>query len=226
MNSFQKCAASIALATAMLAPLSAAAVEYVARHGLSSAQYQAEFNKYVGQGYRLTAVDGYATPAGMRYAAMWQRRGGPAWVARHGMGAGTYQAEFNKYTKQGYRPSDISVSGLGNSAGNFAALWERRTGRWVARHGLTSAQYQAAFDNATAKGYRPVHVDGYWTPAGVRYAAIWEKRGGPRWVARHGLSSAQYQAAFNKLSGQGYSLVSVSGYWDGQQSRYAAIWSR
>src|SRR5262245_66587487 len=32
------------------------------------------------------------------------------------------------------------------------------------------------------------------------------------WVARHGLTSAQYQAEFDKLIGQGYRLVEVSGY--------------
>jgi hypothetical protein len=31
-------------------------------------------------------------------------------------------------------------------------------------------------------------------------------------VARHGMSSAQYQQAFDDLVGQGYGLVQVSGY--------------
>ncbi|MEH2020860.1 MAG: hypothetical protein V7K74_25635, partial [Nostoc sp.] len=34
-----------------------------------------------------------------------------------------------------------------------------------------------------------------------RYAAIWVKSGGPAWQARHGLTSAQYQATFDKLVG-------------------------
>ncbi len=256
----------------------AAFADFVARHGLNSGQYQSAFDQYVAQGYRLSSVDAYSTPSGVRYAAIWERRGGPAWVARHGMNAGAYQAAFNKYTGQSFRPLDISASAIGFGDGTFTALWGKSGGPWVARHGLTSGQYQAAFDKlvgqgyrltdvegyttqggvvryaavwekrkgpawlarhgmtssgyqaafdkAVAQGHRLVHVDGYWTPAGVRYAAIWERRKGGPWVARHGLTSGQYQAAFNKYVAQGHKLVHVSGYWDGGQARYAAIWSR
>lgn len=252
--------------------------EFIARHGLNSGQYQSAFDAYVGQGLALTTVDGYATPQGMRYAAVWVRRGGPQWVARHGMSAAQYQAAFNQYTAQGYRPLDISVTGFGQGAGTFAALWSKTPGAWVARHGLTSqayqaefnkwngqgyrlvdvegyttqggvvryaaywvrrkgpawiarhgltsGQYQAAFNSATGKGYRLMHVDGYWTPAGVRYAAIWERQKGGAWVARHGMTSSQYQSEFNKYTGQGYRLLHVSGYSDGGQALYAAIWSK
>ena len=44
------------------------------------------------------------------------------------------------------------------------------------------------------------------------YAALWEQRAGPPWVARHGMSSAQYQQTFDDLIAQGYRLVQVSGY--------------
>jgi len=253
------------------------AASFYARHGLTSQQYQAAFNQYVAQGYRLVSVDGYATPAGLRYAAVWEKRDGAQWVARHGLNATSYQNYFDQYTAQGYRPIDISATGLGGGNGNFAGLWDKSAGKWVARHGLTSAQYQAAFNKfvnqgyrlvdvegytthggvvryaalwvqrpgsawrarhgltsaqyqaafnkAVSQGFRLTKVDGYWTPSGLRYAAIWEKRGGPKWVAHHGLTSAQYQAAFNKYIAQGYRLIHVSGYTDGGAERYAAIWS-
>lgn len=34
----------------------------------------------------------------------------------------------------------------------------------------------------------------------------------PPWVARHGLSSAEYQKAFDDFGKQGFQLTSVSGY--------------
>ena len=46
------------------------------------------------------------------------------------------------------------------------------------------------------------------------------------WVARHGLSGAEYQAEFNKWTGQGYRLEQVSGYGVGNQVFYAAIWEK
>jgi len=48
---------------------------------------------------------------------------------------------------------------------------------WQARHGLTSAQYQATFDELLSQGYRLVQVSGYSVNGEDRYAAIWEQRG-------------------------------------------------
>ena len=45
------------------------------------------------------------------------------------------------------------------------------------------------------------------------------------WQARHGMTSPEYQQAFDDLKGQGYRLVEVSGYSVGAQDLYAAIWS-
>src|SRR5207302_1000785 len=44
------------------------------------------------------------------------------------------------------------------------------------------------------------------------------------WQARHGMSSADYQANFDALLYQGYRLSCVSGYSDGAAARYAAVW--
>jgi hypothetical protein len=44
------------------------------------------------------------------------------------------------------------------------------------------------------------------------YAAIWEKATGPSLVTHHGMTASAYQEAFDALRGQGYRLISVSGY--------------
>jgi hypothetical protein len=186
---------------------------WVARHGMTSDQYQAEFDKYVGQGYRLVQVSGYGVNGKDYYAAIWDKSPSTAWVARHGMTSAQYQAEFDKYVGQGYRL--VQVSGYGvNGKDYYAAIWDKSpSGAWVARHGMTSAQYQAEFDKYVGQGYRLVQVSGYRVSGGNSlYAAIWSKSESPAWVARHGLTSAQYQAEFDKYVGQGYRLVQVSGY--------------
>ena len=96
----------------------------------------------------------------------------------------------------------------------------------LARHDLTSSQFHAFSKRAAAQGYHPVYVDGYLTPGGVRFAGIWERRRQGRWIARHGLTSGEYQAMYDRFAGEGYKLIHVSGYWDGSQEKYAAIWSR
>ena len=199
---------------------------WVARHGLTSAQYQAEFNKWTKAGYRPIKVSGYSVGNSARYAAIFQKSSGGAWVARHGLTSAQYQAEFNKWTKAGYRPTVLSGYGVGGSD-RYAVVFEKKSGNaWVARHGLTSAQYQAEFNKWTKAGYRPVNVSGYYANGKDRYAVLFEKKSGGAWVARHGLTSTQYQAEFNKYTGQGYQLIDVSGYSNGSSARYAAIWQK
>ena len=148
------------------------------------------------------------------------------WQARHGMTSAEYQQVFNDLTSQGYRLVDVSGYEVGGQD-LYAAIWEQRVGpSWEARHGLTFSQYQQTFNELQGKGYRLVHVSGYGVRGQDFYAAIWEKRNGSPWQARHGMTAAEYQQAFNNLAHQGYRLIDVSGYNVGGQDRYAAIWSK
>jgi hypothetical protein len=199
---------------------------WVARHGLSADAYQAEFNKNSAEGYRLISVDGYEVGGQARYAAIWRKASGSAWVARHGLSSADYQAAFDKNAADGYRLTWVNGYTVQGQA-QYAAIWEKSSGpAWVARHGLNSAQYQSAFDDYTKQGYRLELVSGYAVGNEARYAAIWRKGAATAWVARHGLSSDDYQNAFNGYTEQGYRLTHVSGYKVGGQARYAAIWDK
>lgn len=97
---------------------------------------------------------------------------------------------------------------------------------WAARHGLTGAQYQAAFDDFSKKGYRLTSISGYESGGGARYAALWTRSPGPVTAARHGLDPQQYQAAFDAMAKQGYRLTFVNGYAVGGKPYYAGIWQK
>jgi len=149
------------------------------------------------------------------------------WIARHGLTAEQYQMAFNDYVgNHGMQLMD--VSGYGTAAPLYAALWVKTSSApaWQARHGLTAADYQTTFNQLTAKDYHPVLVNGYATAAGARFACIFQQGATGLWAARHGLTAEQYQAAFNEFTGQGYALDWVSGYFDGGQDLYAAIWRK
>jgi CubicO group peptidase (beta-lactamase class C family) len=199
---------------------------WVARHGMTSDQYQDEFNTWVGKGYRLTYVSGYTVGGDPRFAAVWEWSEGPAWVARHGMTADQYQQEFDAQTRAGYRLVLVNGYSVGGSD-RYVAIWEQRSGpAWIARHGMTDAQYQQEFDAQVAAGYRLVHVSGYEVAGQARYAAIWEQRPGPAWVARHGLTADQYQHEFDAQVAAGFRLLHVSGYAVGGTPLYAGIWEQ
>ncbi|UJB72981.1 hypothetical protein HRE53_30070 (plasmid) [Acaryochloris sp. 'Moss Beach'] len=200
--------------------------KWIARHGLSSTQYQNAFDQYKKQGYRLTHVSGYGVQGKSYYSAIWEKKSGPALIARHGLTSAQYQSAFNKQARNGYRLVHVSGYSVANKA-YYAAIWEKKSGpALIARHGLTSAQYQSAFNKQAKNGYRLVHVDGYSVANKAYYAAIWEKKSGPALIARHGLTSAQYQSAFDKHVKNGYRLVHVSGYSVANKAYYAAIWEK
>jgi hypothetical protein len=197
-----------------------------ARHGLTAAQYQQTFDELVSQGYRLVYVNGYAVSGQALYAAIFEQSPGPAWVARHNLTGAEYQQEFDRLVQQGYRPVEVSGYEV-DGADRYAAIFEQRTGSaWIARHNLTSSQYQAEFDRLAGEGYRLAVVSGYSIGGQDRYAAIWEKSDGPAWAARHGMNSSQYQQAFNELAAGGYRLIRLSAWENNGSSRFAAIWNR
>jgi hypothetical protein len=89
---------------------------------------------------------------------------------------------------------------------------EAKMANFVARHNLTSAQYQQIFDQLVGQGFRPTVVSGYDGGGQPLFAAIFEQVGGPAFEARHNLTSDQYQQTFDQLVGQGFRPTVVSGY--------------
>ena len=196
-----------------------------ARHGLTGEQYQNTFDELVRDGYRPVQVCGYSQGLGARYAAIWSQKDGPAWEARHGLTAAAYQDCFNDLAQRGFRLRNIRA--MVNGVARYAAIWDQSEGpEWQARHGMTAQQYQETFEQLLSDGFRPLQVCGYRVNVQVLFAAIWERRDGPPWEARHGLIAAEYQDTFDELVSQGYRLIWVSGYSESGGARYAAIWEQ
>jgi hypothetical protein len=134
---------------------------FVARHRMTADGYQQEFNKWTGQGYCLTLVSGYSVGNQPRYAAIWEKKTCPAYVARHGLTAQAYQQEFDTWTGKDYRLKLVSGYRIGGQD-FYAAIWEKTSGpAFVARHGMTSDGYQGEFDKLLSQGFRLTLVDGY-----------------------------------------------------------------
>ncbi len=199
---------------------------FVARHAMTPLQYQSEFNDWSEKGYRVVSLSGYTKGGQELYAAVWNKASGPAWSAVHGLSSAGYQASFNDMTNKGYRLVCLSGYGVGNQA-KFAAVWDKSSGgAWTAKHNMTAAQYQQAFDDNGKQGYRLTFLSGYVVNGTEYFAAVWEKKSGGALIARHNLTAAQYQQAFNDYTGQGYTLKLVSGYEKGGTDLFAAIWEK
>ena len=134
---------------------------FVARHGLTSALYQQNYDKLTSEGFCLLQVSGYSIGNDDRYAAIWEKRSCPGLVARHGLSSQTYQQEFDKWTKMGYRLTLVDGYRVAGKD-KYCAIWQNFSGPpYVARHGMTSDAYQQEFDKLVKQGYRLISVSGY-----------------------------------------------------------------
>lgn len=198
---------------------------YVTQHSMTASEFQTAFNTYTAQGYRLTRISGYTVNNVPQFAAIWEIKSGGAWVAKHNMTASEYQTNFNTYTAQGYRLKDISGYVV-NGTEYFAAIWEVGSGgAWLAQHNLTAAQYQSSFNTYTSQGYFLKDITGYNKNGVDLYAAIWEKVSSPLWGARHGISSLNYQNAFDNYYYQGYRPKHLNAFASGSSAKFNCVWT-
>jgi CubicO group peptidase (beta-lactamase class C family) len=196
-----------------------------ARHGLSAADYQKTFDDLLKQGYRLTWISAHEAGPALHFEGIWEKKSGPAWEARHNLTADQYQQTFNSLTQQGYRLLHVSGYASGGSA-RYAAIFEKSNGpAWQARHGMTAAQYQKAFDDFAKQGYRLKDISGYNVGGTDLYAAIWEKQGGPWWWGRHGIPDAWYQNVFDNFYYQGYKPLLITAFTSGGKGKLNGIWT-
>ncbi len=197
-----------------------------ARHNLSGVEFQNAFDLLKSQGFRPIDVNGGSSNGFERFSGIWEQSPGPATEVRHGITGAAHQQLFSTLPAQGFRP--IAVSGHDTAGGiRFSSIWQAIPSPEVrARHGLTPAEWQQQVDTLPNEGFHPVDLCGYTESGQVRFASIWE--GGPaaEWVARHGMTAGEYQQQFDHQANHGFVLRRVSGYLDGGQTRYAAIWSR
>jgi hypothetical protein len=96
---------------------------YVARHNLTAAQYQAEFDTYTKQGYMPISVGVGAVDANEKYAVIFEKvPNPPAWVARHNLTQSAFATENKNFTQQGYKVKS-KASCVKNGATIYAAIW-------------------------------------------------------------------------------------------------------
>ena len=198
--------------------------KWIARIGLSRTEYEAELEAQRAAGYRLALVNGYTVGNVDHFVAIWDRAPHDAWVERHDMSAATYQAELAARVAAGYRP--MHLSGYGGAAGErFAAIFEAKPGsRWIARIGLSWADYQAEFDAQFLAGYYATVVSGYPVGNDVHYVGIWEQGPLSGWSAHHGMTPGELDTMLEEMRLQGGRPIVLGGYAHGDSVEYAGVW--
>ena len=207
----------------------ATGMTYEARHGLSSHDYEAEFNKWVkDKKYRLVHIESYFSHILNRisYAPIFEKSPGPAFTAYHGKSKAEHQNLFDNFTKnQGYIPVNISVVSHDGQR-IYTALYEKRSvGASETRSTLSVAEYQQKFADNAAAGLQLAYLNSYLHKGEINIVAIWYQNLPAPYVEHH-LDTQEFDALLKKERKANLYLRAVTGYQRGVAPNFAAIWNR
>lgn len=209
---------------------------WVAVHGVNSEGYQSFFNNWTAKGYVPTLVSATGTAGNAVFAAVFEQGVAGNWMARHGMvsGAESNVGTFQSLNKTAYKQRMMlrSVAIYGSPGDRrYMAVWHANPGfvKWHVHPSDTGESYQDVF-NAEVQlagyqlaAYRPSYVA---VSGDHMYCSAFRDDVVGPWVARHGMSSADYQAEFDKQKAAGLMPICVQGGGSGGNTRYAAIFAK
>ncbi|WP_433498066.1 hypothetical protein ACQP1K_24640 [Sphaerimonospora sp. CA-214678] len=214
-----------------------AAYQYRAYHGLDFLGSYNRTKSYQGnKALRPVALSVGLQQSQKRYAAFWDNRPGPAWLERVVPASG-YQKLFDTLTepetelneggnimRPSYQPTVVSATGSGSGA-EFAAIFEKRPGRFFARHDINTAGLRAANSQARRDGYIPVSVNVYGTPSAPRYVAVWaDNPSRVAWNVTISVPAAEYQKVFDAQVKLGFRPSAIAVGPDGRS--YTTVWRK
>jgi beta-lactamase class A len=192
--------------------------------GLTGDDFHSRFLTLRDQGYRPTDVSGYNTPAGVRYAAVWEKTAGnPAWrlhrdVTRDGM-----QDLVDTLGPQGWRPRRVEAYVIGGES-RYISLWEQDPNSGFYMHNkMTREQYQSRLDSYAADGYALVHLDCHTVGSSVYYSGIWRKQS-QKPTVRSNRDWRRFQRYYNNSWAAGYVLDNFYAAETPEGVRYGGIW--
>jgi murein DD-endopeptidase MepM/ murein hydrolase activator NlpD len=204
-------------------------IQWVARHNLTGAQYQAEYNKWDKAGYRLINVNSYLLKGGVRYAAVWIKNKSVLTFAYHGKSLAWHEAKFKEVSKKGWAPVNVSCVVSGGQI-FVTALWEKKnTGGFYLRPVMTLPEYKAAFKQFTDKEkFKLVYLDAYVYKGKPMLSGIWYRQAPnyTSWWAKHYRNTGQFQAEYNAHLKKGFLTRCIAGYHDKGAQRYEGVWSK
>ena len=200
------------------------------RHNMTSAGYQKEYDEWVKQkGYRLQQLDNYNDNGQLKLAAIFikksrQLQSQPAY---HAQSPQDHQTLFEKYTKDGYVPVNVSVTSIGGKL-YYSAFYEKRNvGAPFLKSQLTQEEYQDMFDDMKKKNFEQVYINAYHHDGKTRFSVIWyEKAAYKSWSAVRRAGEDDYQEKWEDNLSSGMLTRCVTGYDEGGKHWFAGLWSK
>ncbi|WP_433425150.1 hypothetical protein ACQP1V_19840 [Microtetraspora malaysiensis] len=159
-----------------------------------------------------------------RWAIFSDNRPGPEWqLTVTARGDAVYQQEFDRFTAMGYQPTMVTATGSGGQDAMFTAIWEKKTGKFFARHGSNTTGFNLADVQARRDGYIPISVNMYGTPPNPRFAAVWaDNPSRVTWTVTTSIPASEYQGVFDVQVKAGYRPSAIAVGPNGKS--YTTVW--
>ncbi|WP_428264660.1 peptidoglycan DD-metalloendopeptidase family protein [Haliangium sp.] len=198
--------------------------QYV-HHQMSLRTYDRRWGEYRGKGFRPHKQTVYVGGDGKpKITTIWRRARGEAWYSWRSLTGAQFDAKVAEMGRKGCRLTDFCVYPWSDGSHRVAAIWiaDRRAHQvwWK----LDRRAWQVKFDALSRAGYRLTHFDVCTFGSRTLFGGIWTKGMGTRWLHYAELSANAYQAKFDELSRQGWTLIEVRAY--AHTRKFSGIWAK
>lgn len=146
-----------------------------AYHGKTVAEHQKLFDDLTKDGWRPQIVSVVSVSGERYHTALYTKEDVGSYWTKNFMTAAEYQKEYDSDAKAGRKLVYLNAY-THQGQPRFTAVWHSKVpGTVVAHHGMSSAQYQAEFNQQLAQGRLTRTVTGYDVGGVAFFAASWRK---------------------------------------------------
>jgi CubicO group peptidase (beta-lactamase class C family) len=204
---------------------------WAAIHGVDARGFQAAFDTWAQRGFTPTIIAATGPSDNPVFAAVFEETREPIPLTRHGLVSGsdadprTIEYWLKEARSRNWIPTTLAIYGSAQAPRFVTVLEPNRENVAWGMGGLnqTGDEYQVSFNVLTSVWNRPAYVA--VSPAGRYLSLFRDDQIGP-WIARHGMTSADYQAEFDRWVAEGYYPILVQAGGTGSGTRFAAIFSQ
>ena len=146
---------------------------YYTYFGLTDADWAQKVTQHVYNGGMVIEEHvAYDTNSGVRHAAVFVSSPTPVTYEIHYLSSLTLNSLLPALKAQGYKQTNMDVEEIGGGR-VYGGIWRKIPGTFALEYNLTPQEYQSAFEDYSALGYRLYRIQGY--SDSDRFAAIWTK---------------------------------------------------
>lgn len=146
---------------------------YYTYFGLTDAEWSQKRTQHVTNGGMVVEEHvAYDTNGGARHAGIFVSSPTPVTAELHYLSFAVFNSLLAPLKAQGYKQTNMNVEEIGGGR-SYSGVWRKVAGTWAMEYNLTPQEYQSAFEDYRAQGYRLYRIQGY--ADSDRFAAIWTK---------------------------------------------------